>query len=77
MLPAITARQRGGGQGDLDPLTLGFNPPYPHPIFPPYPRPLFFFIFFVVPSPKIQIFCPRPSDPLPIFHQNTPFPQPH
>ena len=50
-----------GEDGGSGPSTLGVQPPYPHPFFPPNPHTLFFFhLFTVVPSPKIQIFCPRP-----------------
>ena len=57
----------GGGSG---PSTLGVQPPYPHPFFPPNPHTLFFFyLFTVVPSPKIQIFGPA--------HFLSEDPQPH
>ena len=64
---------RTGGSG---PPTPGVQPPYPRPFFPPYPRPIFILIFFRVPLPKIQIFCPRPSDPRPFFVKRPPTPVP-
>ena len=59
MLPAITAKQCGGGRGGLDPLPLGFNPPTPTHFFLPTPTPFFSFIFLRwYPRPKFRFFAP-------------------
>ena len=77
-------RTGGGGGGGSGPLPPGFNPPTPAQFFPPYPCPLFFHIFFGVPPPKIQIFCPHPppiwpptpTPPPPLFIKSPPTPHP-
>ena len=47
-------------RGVWTPYPQVLNPPAPAQFFPPNPHPLFFLIFFRVPPPKIQIFCPPP-----------------